>query len=390
MIINFEHILLRNLICFVVIILLINTNEATSNQKQLNAKQKELEQIRKEIEQTKRRIGNLSNREKSETRLINQYKKNLAQLNNRLFSTQQSIIKMQDSINQLTLNLTNEEKKLNRLKIAYSLLCSQNYANEFNNNNKKYILTNEVNPVYKLYLQWFERHTSKKVTQINKCIDSTEQLIHRLGEIRVKQESMKKAHEIEKSKIHRLTRQKSIELRKIKADKNKLVKQLRDKERSAQKLRSIIAELIKKQKEDDKKSIASPRSTQSIGTLRWPTVSKRILRSYGQSTDAATNLSFDNPGIDIATPSGSTVVASAVGTVKKIYWLPGYGSLVIIDHGNNLRTVYANLLRITVKEGDKISAGGLIGYSGESLDGECLHFQVWKGNQKMNPLNYIR
>jgi murein DD-endopeptidase MepM/ murein hydrolase activator NlpD len=43
-----------------------------------------------------------------------------------------------------------------------------------------------------------------------------------------------------------------------------------------------------------------------------------------------------------------------------------------------------------VKKGQKIDAGGLIGRTTQSVDGEFLHFEIWKGKQRMNPMAYLR
>lgn len=366
-------------------------NVLEANQKeQLNIKQNELERIKKEIEQTKRKISTLTSKEKKEIKLINQYKRNLAQLNNKLQILKTSISKMQDSIRNLSLVLSDEEKKLNKLKLDYTNLVGSFYLTQFKDNNLKYDVSNEPSKLDIFYLKWIQQRVLNTISEINKYIDSTKKIVDKLDQITRQQENIKKAHEVEKLKIDRLAQRKSAELSKIKSDKDKLLKELRAKEQSAKKLRAIIAELIKKQSTENTKQTPKQSNVKSAGTLNWPTNSRKILRGYGQSVDPITNLSFDNPGIDIATPSGSAVYAAGAGVVKKVYWLPGYGTLIIIDHGNNLRTVYANLLRITVKEGDSVTAGKVIGYSGESLDGQCLHFQVWIGSQKVNPLSYLR
>ncbi len=366
-----------------------NSNGANQSE-QISIKQNELERIRKEIEQTKRRIANLSSKEKREAKRINQYKQNLVRLNKKLQVIKANILKMQDSINYLSHVLTDEEKKLVKLKTNYKNLLSSVYLSQYADNYFKYNGSNELSPLDVFYMKWIQNQISTTFEKINKYIDSTKKLMNILDNISRQQEIIRQAHESEKSKIDRLAKRKSAELSKIKTDKNKLLKELRAKEQSAKKLRAIIAELIKAQAAEDTKRSPVQSSSKSVGSLRWPSSSRTILRAYGQSIDPVTNLSFDNPGIDIAAPSGSNVYASAAGIVKKIYWLPGYGTLIIIDHGNNLRTVYANLLRITVKEGDNVTSGKLIGYSGESLDGQCLHFQVWVGNQKVNPLSYLK
>lgn len=126
------------------------------------------------------------------------------------------------------------------------------------------------------------------------------------------------------------------------------------------------------------------------GGFRWPSSAKRILRGFGQYKNSVTNTVMDNPGLDIACQAGSSAMCAAPGIVSLVHWLPGYNSMVIVDHGNSYRTVYANLASIAVKKGQRIEAGGFIGRTTQSVDGEFLHFEIWKGKQRMNPMAYLR
>ena len=81
-----------------------------------------------------------------------------------------------------------------------------------------------------------------------------------------------------------------------------------------------------------------------------------------------------NYGIDIAVPENSQVRSVADGEVSRIFWLPSYGNLIIINNYNGVRTVYSHLADIFVKEGDKVKSGEPIGTVGESLGGSDSAF----------------
>jgi murein DD-endopeptidase MepM/ murein hydrolase activator NlpD len=96
-------------------------------------------------------------------------------------------------------------------------------------------------------------------------------------------------------------------------------------------------------------------------------------------------------GIDIAASSGTPVKAAASGEVLFAGWLRGYGQVIVLDHGGNLTTVYAHLSRISVKEGQRISAGYIIGNVGSTgvATGPHLHFEVRESGEARDPMRYL-
>ncbi|MEE9288928.1 MAG: M23 family metallopeptidase, partial [Bacteroidota bacterium] len=83
-------------------------------------------------------------------------------------------------------------------------------------------------------------------------------------------------------------------------------------------------------------------------------------------------------------------VAVADGDVSRIWWLPSFGSLIIVNHYNGYRTVYAQLSEILVTEEQRVAEGDVIARTGESLSGPSLHFEIWKEREKQNPETWLR
>jgi len=96
-----------------------------------------------------------------------------------------------------------------------------------------------------------------------------------------------------------------------------------------------------------------------------------------------------NSGIDITTPIGSAVYAVADGEVSVISFIPGFGNILIINHYNGYRSVYAHLSDILVRESQKIAEGAVIGKSGDTVERPLLHFEIWKEREKQNPENWL-
>ncbi len=97
-------------------------------------------------------------------------------------------------------------------------------------------------------------------------------------------------------------------------------------------------------------------------------------------------------GIDLSAPTGTPVVATADGRVEKAEWNSGgYGNMVVINHGRGIKTLYAHLSKILVREGQKVRRGqiiGLVGSTGKSV-APHLHYEVEVNGQAVNPIRYI-
>ncbi len=92
-------------------------------------------------------------------------------------------------------------------------------------------------------------------------------------------------------------------------------------------------------------------------------------------------------GIDIAADYGSEVTAADSGTVIMASFNGGYGSCVMIDHGNGYYSLYGHLSAYAVYKGQCVSKGQCVGYVGESgwATGPHLHFEVRSGNTAVDP-----
>jgi murein DD-endopeptidase MepM/ murein hydrolase activator NlpD len=95
-------------------------------------------------------------------------------------------------------------------------------------------------------------------------------------------------------------------------------------------------------------------------------------------------------GIDYPAGVGATVAAAASGRVAfAARSAGGWGRLVILDHGSGVQTLYAHLSRITVRAGQYLRAGQLLGRVGASgnANGPHLHFEVQVRGAAVDPLS---
>lgn len=102
-----------------------------------------------------------------------------------------------------------------------------------------------------------------------------------------------------------------------------------------------------------------------------------------------------HPGIDIKADRGTPVKVVADGVVSEIKNDPRLGVLIIVDHLNGIKTVYANLANgDMVSPNQKVKQGEVIGAVGNTASFEAaepphLHFEVLKNNKNVDPSDYL-
>lgn len=113
---------------------------------------------------------------------------------------------------------------------------------------------------------------------------------------------------------------------------------------------------------------------------------------FGMRNDPFTGERDFHPGIDISAPKGSKVLAAADGLIVYAGRRLGYGKLVSIEHKFGLVTRYGHLDRYTVKAGQRVKKGDIIGYVGSTgrATGSHLHYEVRLRNQPLNPLRFFK
>lgn len=126
------------------------------------------------------------------------------------------------------------------------------------------------------------------------------------------------------------------------------------------------------------------------GKLPWP-ADGPVVDHFGQRFHPVyTNLKLPfNNGVTIALPTGTEIKAVFDGVVKQIVVMPGYNKCILVQHGNYF-SFYCKLRTVSVKAGDKVKTGQVVG-TVDTIGGETqLHFQIWSGRTPQNPETWLR
>lgn len=99
-------------------------------------------------------------------------------------------------------------------------------------------------------------------------------------------------------------------------------------------------------------------------------------------------------GVDLTARKGTAIYATADGSVSvsgRDGNLSGYGITVVINHGYGYQTLYAHMADVSVRRGQKVKRGELIGHVGSTglSQGPHLHYEVIQNGKKVNPVYYF-
>lgn len=116
-----------------------------------------------------------------------------------------------------------------------------------------------------------------------------------------------------------------------------------------------------------------------------------ITSGFGWRKSPFTGLREFHRGLDISGRKGAPIIATADGTVSKTGYNRFLGHFVRLRHDDRYSTAYGHLLKYTVKKGDTVKRGQVIGHMGTSgmSTGYHLHYEVSDNDKRVNPYNFI-
>lgn len=123
------------------------------------------------------------------------------------------------------------------------------------------------------------------------------------------------------------------------------------------------------------------------GKLPWPVSKGLITDRFGEHPHPVLKgIKVQNNGVDIKAEEKAAVMSLFSGTVASVTKIPGYDYMVMVRHGLYF-TVYSKIISVSVKKGDAVTTGQLLGYLG--TDDPELHLEIWQDKTKLNPESWL-
>lgn len=380
-------------------------------QSSIDERRKDLDRLRSSIEQTRRRIDALNRRESTAMKSLTSAQRQQHRLAAFIATLESDLRALQDSAATISTQRQATQSNLQRVQQAYNdvTLRMMTMRSQQQGSRQQSAATTALFRALSSSVAAYRR-------QMRSLQDSLEQQQSLLSAYASTQASVKSTKQREQQRLTTSITASQRQLQQLRTNKTALLQELKQKQASVSRLQSIIREQITRADRERRQRADAERRRRAAEAARrgapapaeepepdvvtgpgyaarslpWPTPSRSILHGYGTYTNKQTGTVFDNPGIDIKVPRGTSVSCVAAGTVSSVNWLPGFGSLVIVDHQNGFRSVYANLATVSVRQGTSIRAGSTIGTSGENVDGELMHFELWRGRDRVDPARYLR
>lgn len=120
-------------------------------------------------------------------------------------------------------------------------------------------------------------------------------------------------------------------------------------------------------------------------------VDGHVSSAYGPRKHPKTGNPGFHSGVDISTPAGLRVRATADGIVIFSGWTAGSGHTIVIEHGHGFRTAFGHNKRNLVKVGQRVKRNEEIAVSGSTgiSTGPHVHYEIWKNGRHVNPATYV-
>lgn len=354
------------------------TKERSLQERELTKRQRELLQLQRTIQQRERVIAELAAKQRTHERATALLRTQIEQQR-----------RFQRLLAQEIRRLTHQEHQLQSERSGYSVQLERDFQHW-----QRFLLAltsaqvsgDDHTALDTAVLAHAARRLRERIAQHQAQHDSTAQRLERLERYRAARQMLLAQQQKEQQRLERSLQLRSRLLEQLRRDRSAVERELRTLRASMKTIEQQIARL-------SRRGGATPKSPAQSGSilpsLQVP-VRGAILRGYGEYRHPLTGAKAFNAGVDIAVPVGTPVQAAAAGTVVSVQWLPAMNNVVIIEHEGGVRTVYANLDRVMVRRGEKVSSAATIGTSGETLSGAFVHFELWRGRERIDPTFVIR
>ncbi|MBT3478403.1 MAG: peptidoglycan DD-metalloendopeptidase family protein [Candidatus Marinimicrobia bacterium] len=369
--------------------------------KELKAQNSAIQSLRNEIEATKNRIQSEGRKEKTSARRVNNLSEEISLLQRLVREIKKEEELLVADISRTEKHIKKSEIELDTLRVRYARRLGKIYKKgQLSNLEKIFSSTSWRQAIYRTkYLKIISDLDQKTHATIRSLLVEIGQQKLGLEAALRKKRRLKRDREKTLSEVRNKKRKEQRELTKIRKSQKELKTYLTEKQAGVKQLESILKkireDIARTDREDrirkQQMALKAKEFPKLKGQLAWP-AEGRVITKFGRQWNAKLKTTTENPGVDIKGKPGSEIRTVLGGIVTTITFLRGFGTTIIIDHGNGFYTVYSHVTNVEVNEDSEVRGGDVIAYMGDSgsINGSQLHFEIWGQGQKQNPEKWLR
>lgn len=247
-----------------------------------------------------------------------------------------------------------------------------------------------------VYLRQYKSYILHQMQSLARKKEKHLILIHQLEENRKAKTLLFNSEEEHKKEIQAEQKTQQSLVNDLGKEEKKLKSQLASTTEKKKKLDDEIARLIREEGNKMTSSgLSAAPETKALneqfsankGKLPWPVSRGLITDKFGEHPHPVLKgIMVQNNGIDIQAEEKAAVKSLFGGTVASVTKIPGYDYMVMVRHGLYF-TVYSKVMSVSVKKGDTVTTGQVLGYLGTE-DPE-LHLEIWQDKTKLNPETWL-
>lgn len=407
-----------------ILLIIITVTSLTFPQEQnrLDEKKAELLLLRNEISQLEEDLSQKSAREKESFEILENYTKQAHLLNKIIIKLIKQETKQQNEINTLRTEIKSIEGEIKILMDNYAKYVVALYKKGSYNELESIVNAESVRQAL-VRIQYLQKFSERRKIDLEQFYSKKQELILSRAKLETEQRKLEKLvadKEADEQQLKKKLGERKQILASIKKDREVIRKNLAAKLTSHDRIKSLVAKLVAeeerkiREKEIRNQKLLVSTETEIInevdligedtfgseyllstsnfssfvelkGKMFWPVKDGKIIKGFGKDENKELKTVTLNYGVDISVKNDPNVRCVADGIISVIDWLPGYGSVIIVTHKGEYRTVYSHLSEIFVDEGEQIKEGKVIAKIGDSLEGKILHFEIWNSRENQNP-----
>ena len=386
----------RNIVTLILALALAAPLFAADSVKDLQKKQRKLQE---EIEQTNKMLKQTKRDESATLNKLQLIGQNIKTQRKLITTLDNEITALNREMRHLSSTRDSLQVVLERYKADYAQMIRQSHYARMQQSPLLFLLSSDSFQQLvrrTRYLQEFAHFRQEQVRRIERTqheIDTQNELLQANKNDKQTALSTRKR---EQENLKRDERKQQTMLTQLKSKEKDLSKKLKQQQKKVAELNKKIDDLVKKQAATTttltkEQQLLAGGFEANKGRLPWPVEKGLISGHFGkQQHPVYSQVTMDNKGIYLQTTAGSKARAVYKGEVTSCFMIANTYA-VIIQHGN-YRTVYSNLSKLSVKQGDKVETKQAIGtiFTDAEQDQKTeLYFQIYKDRDILNPELWI-